>query len=415
MSKGAKNNLGCGVFVLATLALALFVVVKLSGYEESLRPKTNYSVVFPLNIGAMGLKSDSEVRIGGQKVGRVVSVDPVLDAQQAPEKIVVKITVDSRYKLYKDANVVLETPLLGSVSTLNFPSIGNAGAGVLEAGAAIEGRAAPGLLAQAGIDSDKVRMLVDDAGFTMARVKARIDPILGNVEMATTDAKDITGVIKNGITVWSPRITRSIENVESASGKINERIDQAGVLVASVQSLISENRQRIDDALQNVRDLAIKFNNEAYPKITTILNEGTRGVKEAADAVSKVRNLIDEESPEVRLMLANLRLASDQLKLTISEVRRNPWRLLYQPGRKELDRELLYEASRTYSASISDLRAAAASLEAITAAAHGDKPADPKLIADLLSSMQASYGKYKSAEDQFLKKLLESPTEPEKK
>lgn len=415
MSKGAKNNLGCGVFVLATLALTLYVVVKLSGYQESLRPKTAYTVVFPLNIGAMGLKSDSEVRIGGQKVGRVVSVDPVLDAQQAPERIVVQINVDSRYKLYKDANVVLETPLLGSVSTLNFPSIGNAAAGVLEPGASIEGRAAPGLLAQAGIDSEKVRKLVDDAGATMARVKAGVDPILANVEVATSDAKEITGEVKTGIKVWSPRITRSIENVETASSKLNDRLDQAGVLVASVQSLISENRQRIDDALQNIRELALKFNNDAYPKITKILDEGTRGVTAAADALSKVRNLVDEESPEVRLMLANLRLASDQLKLTISEVRRNPWRLLYQPGKKELDRELLYEASRTYSASISDLRAAAASLEAVTAAGRDGQAADSELIAELLNSMQTSYGKYKSAEDQFLKKLLESPAEPEKK
>jgi hypothetical protein len=85
-----------------------------------------------------------------------------------------------------------------------------------------------------------------------------------------------------------------------------------------------------------------------------------------AVAVDDVRLLVNEQTPSLRRTLANLRLMSDQLKLTAVEVRSQPWRLLIQPTTKEFESQVLYDATRSYAAAASDVRAAAEVVQQLT-------------------------------------------------
>lgn len=409
-----KDKAKFGTFVVCVIAMLVFTLVTLAGLANRI-VGTRYLVAFDLQTGAMGLKAGSQVRVGGQNAGEVKAVrfDP---ESGPPTHIIVEVSVDRRIPLAESAQVILETPLLGSVSTLNFYDAGRgtpAGEGYR-----FTGKAAPGLLAQAGINRTDVENLVANANQMtvtanriLKRVDDKMDPILGNVQDATGNARELTGDLRDGVKDWRPRVTRTLDNAEQATANINERAIQAKALLASVQGLIDANRPRIDAITGSLSEIMNTVNTVTLPQVGRVLTQGERGVTYAADMLEDLRGLVREEEPEVRLMLANLRLASDQLKLTIAEVRRNPWRLLYQPGAKELEREMLYESSRTYAAAVNDLRATSATLQEVSAAAKAGGPTAPDQakVDEVVARLRAAYDRYKQAEDQFLKRLIDQP------
>ena len=44
------------------------------------------------------------------------------------------------------------------------------------------------------------------------------------------------------------------------------------------------------------------------------------------------------------------------------EIRRSPWKVLYRPTEKELENELLYEATRSFAVAAADMKAASVSV-----------------------------------------------------
>jgi hypothetical protein len=105
--------------------------------------------------------------------------------------------------------------------------------------------------------------------------------------------------------------------------------------------------------------------------------------------------------------MANFRLASDQLKLTMMEVRRAPWRLLYRPDTKELQYELLYDSARAYATAVSDLRAATESLEAAQAAGGARPATEGATIDELIDQVRRALDAYRLTEEKFVNLLLE--------
>src|SRR5262249_4128384 len=159
----------------------------------------------------------------------------------------------------------------------------------------------------------------------------------------------------------------------------------------------------------DLEDLAHKINTQGWDALAAMLEKGKRGVDDFADVADRVDRLLKEGVPQLKTTIANARLASEELKLALAEVRANPWKLLSRPtGRKDLENEALYDAARAYSLAVSDLRATAAALEAVAAAgAEGGGPADREQIAALVADLDAAFRKYRESEKRFLEKLQE--------
>jgi ABC-type transporter Mla subunit MlaD len=210
---------------------------------------------------------------------------------------------------------------------------------------------------------------------------------------------------------WSPKITSTLTNAEKISADIegsrkllDDGLSRARELIDTAQAVVRDNRPRIDSTIRSADELFAKANGELYAQVQGVLEDGRRGLREFAEAGQRANTLMAEAAPEVRLTVANASLASNQLKLLMAEVRRNPWRLLYQPGKKELEAELLYEASRNYAQAVGELRGVSASLDAVAGA--GDDAQTRQRAIELREQLTGSYDRYKQAEDAFLKILL---------
>src|SRR5436190_19532144 len=83
--RGPRNNVLAGIFLLASLALAIAIIFVLSNIWDRLTVPTNrYHVLFSLLEGAEGLDKGAYVKIGGERVGRVVGWEVTRDGAKVP-------------------------------------------------------------------------------------------------------------------------------------------------------------------------------------------------------------------------------------------------------------------------------------------------------------------------------------------
>ena len=154
--------------------------------------------------------------------------------------------------------------------------------------------------------------------------------------------------------------------------------------------------------------LTEKVNGPTYQQFMRVLDRASVTLEDFATAASDTSDLLNTYAPEVGLILANARLASDQLKLTTVEVRQAPWRLLYTPGTKELENELLYDSVRTYASAVSDLRATSAILRQMKEKGVEFDEQEGQTVEGVIQRLQNAFQRYEDAEQQFLDQWIGS-------
>ena len=463
-SGSSRNNLLAGGFLLGSIVLAVASSFIIKGIDVT--PRTSYRVYFPMSVGASGLQPGSAVNLGGRQVGEVsklefyttadaasigltelaevgseTEIEPATAAQLesgGPERIAgiqVDIEINKDLPLFDNAQVFLEKQLLGSGSEINIASVGNPAARGfvlrgsterLEENEAIIGRvAAPAFLRDAGLGpteqkliSETVKRVHNIATNVDEYVEARVPPIMDGAQQFIDDATALSGNFrKTGerVEVWNGQVDDILTNARNLSErfapfatKAESRLDDAreGIAdargaIAAVREIIDTNRPKVDQTMDNVAAATQGFRDDVVPGTTTTL-EG------AQDFVARLDGLVAESAPAMRRILANGRLAADQLKLATIEVRSQPWRLLYQPTTKEIEEQLLYDSARTYATAVSDLRAASESLEAVLAAqvAGNEGLRSPEDIARVRAELAEAFERYTRSEKALLDRLV---------
>lgn len=429
--RGSRNNVLAGIFVLASVILTVVVVVILSNIGERLQPRHPYIVRFSVVDGAEGLDRGAAVKIGGQRVGRVTSTKFVYnDVTGEPEFVDVAIEIPTNFKLYSDADVQLLRPLLGTGSTINIVAftgmaqvdskfIGPPRA--LQPGDTVIGRlGAPGFIAQS--DYARIQAIIARIDRISEEVEPRVGSIMANADAAVADVRSITGDARKAWPEWEKRITevlaridkasepfeQIVKNVSDTSVSIKDGVTQAQELLAKGKAAIDENRKSLDEIVENVRQLTGKANTEAYDKVLAAVKTAQDTLDSARSAAKQVDDLLVQKSPELSEIITNASLAANQLKLATVEIRSAPWRLLYQPTKKELENELLYNSVRQYSTAVGELRQAAEALRSVAeraeSAGAGVRPADKVTLDALNAKLKDAFDKYQEQERAFLER-----------
>ncbi|MGD9690226.1 MAG: hypothetical protein AB7K52_11290 [Phycisphaerales bacterium] len=469
----SRNNVKAGVFVAAGIAGLLIVLMTIGNvWDYFTQSRTTYVFRFSIDDGALGLKKGSIVKIGGKPVGEVVkvtfkkpddakSVDPLetqsfrvqypingdAPAPEPREAIYVIVSIDTKeVPVYRNAKVFLELPLLGNVSTINIPDVGGGRYNARSApGQPVQqidiGRlqpwemipatlAPPTFLGQAGYgpdQKDQLQIILQRGSEIAEQVKemvsstqGQLDSTMRSVEDAAKNLSSATGMVNGRLPNWLDQIGTILVSANGAAEEGRQRLIEAKALLVVVQNALDENRANIDRIFsgaartaENTAAITDKVNNELYAIVRDALIDGRKVLATTSEAVDRVDRLLAEKTPEFGRIIANARLASDQLKLTMTEVRRNPWRLLYQPTRREIEEELTYDAARTYAEAVSQLRAGTEALEAAVGGMPGDTAAvseqERERLRLITQEIQASFAKYRDAEQKFLERLTREP------
>jgi ABC-type transporter Mla subunit MlaD len=421
--RSSRNNILAGLFVLITLALGVFIIILISNVWERLGAKSNYIVSFTLLDGAEGLDQGSVVKVGGKQVGHVKETRFVFDeATREPLGIDVEILIDREVRLFEDADVQLQRPLLGTASTLNISPIpayrpeGIVPPGpprLLEEGGRLYGRLGPPGFLSPG-DYAKIQDVIEQVHAIVSDVQPQIGPIMADAKASVENVRSITDDARARWETWGGQVDSVVTRVEEASQRVPEivkavedGVQQGRDFVASAQRVIDDNRPKIDEAIEYVRELTRKVQGEAYDKVMAALDSGKQGLDSFASAAAQADELIATKSPELSETITAALLAAQQLKLATIEVRAAPWRLLYQPTKKELENELLYNSVRSYSDAVTQLRAASEALKATAERAATTEGVNQELLNTLTRQLSDAFDRYQKAEKAFMDRWVD--------
>lgn len=418
---GGRNAI-VGAFFIAAVAMAVVVTAILSDLASAFVSTTRYVVRFELSDNAGLLAPGAEVRVGGMKVGKVSDI-----RLGEGDHLDVQIDVDTDLVLHQDAVVRLEVPVLGTGTVVNFISVGT-DQRVAEGGQ-FDGRPSPGLLAQTGLNEDdmeNIRSSIHSLAETSARVSrilADVEPRVGDAVDGLNSALDDAQAISGDLRTRLPRVgdefeamvaeaREGVEVVTSLAKRLDERTGELADVIESVRDTIDTNRPNIDRVLADLAEITTRTNEVIMPAAIETVENARTASAEGAQLATDARAMLEAEAPGIRRMTANLRLASDQAKLTMLEVRRSPWRLLQRPTTRELEGELIYDATRSFAQAASDLRAASESLISLSTDGQGpvDLPGRQRAIEQLHEQLMSSFTRYREAEQELLDRALDLGT-----
>ncbi len=432
-SERQRNNVRAGIFVTVAGALAIAILLALSDIAALFEQSNTYRVSFPVSSGVGDLTTGSSVRIGGLKIGRVKRVDLQRSEGASPlDRIEAEFEITSEVELYDNARLMIGQPLLGADAWISIASVGDpAGGGVrLAPGALLQGAIAPGMLTDllgpenASRADEIVADLKDFTAFLAAldgEYDQRIRPVLEQAGFTADEVRALVARI-NGEDWprWAGAIDRVFSDVHELSDGLDAAVADGRSFIANVDStinrtndLIDANRPEIDALIRRLNETGVdlqaivkRFDAETIDRVHAFLDQGQQGMESFTRVGERINQQLDVIGPDLETAMANARLASEQLKLTTVEVRRSPWKLLYQPSKGEFEHELLYEAARSFAVAASDLKAASESVDRVMAR-HGDRLAmDPDTANQLREHLHASFERYRAAQQRLMDVLV---------
>lgn len=434
-----RNNVLAGVFVIASLILAVAIAVVLGDVLGNIGRKNAYVVRFPTEIGVTGLESGAEVTFAGLPVGRVTGIEPRRSGgpDTPADAMDVTVLVDARITLYEDAFADLAPPILGGVSRINFASAGTGpvapdakaaalaqsnGNGVLEPGEAVRGRFAPSILAQLGFsaeDAERIRNAIADVEAITASVRtttdrvdrmaARLEPTVdqafADASEAVANARDFT--LRFGEDGWAQRIQNILADAERTVAEGPRVASDVRGAIASARGLLETHSDSVARLLGNAESISERVRFDTMDQAEALLREGTLAAASFRAVGEQTDGLLSQLRPDIRAATANTRGITQQARLFLDEVRAQPWRLLKQPSKEDLMREPLYAATRAYADAVSDLRVASEALDAAIrgSASETARPDAAMEVARIAATVQAAYDRYAQTERALLETL----------
>ena len=395
------SGIKTGFFLFSGLLTFAFVAVTLAKLDLFTN-RTPYVIGFTVSDGVLGLSKGSDVRVGGLARGQVDSIVPMMGADGQLIGLRVNIEVDPEVRLHSDAVVLRMLPLLGTTASLNFIALGTAG-DVLPAGSLIQAAPSSGVLASllGPYNATKADQVIDNLA-TFSKFLASV-PTEYNTRIvpALENANTVVADLRTDYSSWRTKISDTLGYAETSSQKLDASLTDVRDLWTRNGPKLDASVANLDTALASANDALKHINQETLGLVDSALRAAESTVDSFGKSVDIVHNLLLERSPDIAESLSNIRSASGQLRLAAMEVRRSPWKILYQPNTDQVAHENLYESARSFAMAAGDLRAAGDSLRLVVERDPGRYESDAKFREAVQSMVLDALTKYELAQKQL--------------
>lgn len=370
-----KNAFKAGLFIVFALLLAAGVLVAIQGARSWLEPSRTVTVAFDLTENLGGLKSGDPVRIGGLDQGHVHAVRYVAssDAVKKPHSEV-DFTIPKRFDLRSDAVVSVEQALTGAAN-LNITDLGRAAP--FDGKAALDGR--PSAIGTLYAIAPELQALVSDVRSKVQPAYQRYDQTLAKAEETVVEGKKAFATFSDFLGGSGPDLRGTLANLNKTTNTVNDRLPKT---LDKADAFIDETKQAVVDGRAAIKDARAL-------------------IAKASDTVNDTHALITRNRSRIDNILTSVRETAGNLEGASAEIRRSPWRLLYQPTKDEMNNLALYDATRQFARAAGQLNDAAGAVRD----AAGDPTVDRKQIQSLLDDLTQTFAKYREVEQVLWKQV----------
>lgn len=455
-SESGGNNLKAGIFTVASIVLGFLTLMVLN--SNALRylvgNYNEYVVRFDLEDGVSGLSKGAEVRVGGLVQGRVTGIqlvdlhqtnasaknetnDPATTDDASPSAEV-RIEVDSSIKLWSNAVAIRTVPILGGSSWINITTVGGTDqrtvsnsprngkdAVQLPVDGTGELLATPGdglLTTIVGPENAiTTRQLLNNVeGFTSFLDQDVVTAFDKDIRPALGDARAVVGEFRADYGGWRQDLDQTFESVAQAADRLDdtmgtaqETMNDARADLQMVGQLINRNVGRLDAAISNVQlmtedGVAItdRLKDHTLARVDAAIDAGADAIGDLAKILRTLDLEVTAALPSIRAFLQDALVAAGELKLATIEIRRSPWRILYQPKPGEVANENLFAAARDFTIAATEVRSAAESLQAVLQASPNMLETDPDLEASVRQFLSNSLQRLESAQSKLFSVII---------
>lgn len=443
------NYLLLGATVAVIVVLFVGVLIFLAGTSTWGRSYQTIQVKFSHDMPLPRLDSGAEVTCGGIPVGKIDRVDlkalPGEDpAGPADLCLVVQAKVDKTVELRKDCKIRAEAPPLGGSGTLTIVHRGYSTL-KLSNDELVQGLSPSGLNAVVGQLGDKLAVELDDKNpqgllrlvkgqldtasseslmsringiasdllVVSGRMKQQLDPqqqgaLLATLDGALSDIKTVTG---------SLREEANTQNPLAMFGRLNGILSALHQASQGAAGMVQDNRPTVQTALSNVQDTTAIIKGSFMPSLLAQLDAAEQTslmskfhaaadktnatLSNLQDMTGSVRNLVLVNQDSLESTILNLQETSEHLRGASREIRRNPWRLLYQPKPGEVKQVAVADAARSFSDAAGKLDSSFARLEAYVRNAGPSLPADDPQLKQFQAELGLSLKNLTESEKKF--------------
>lgn len=397
MPRKQRNELAAGLFVTVAVVVTVGVVLWL-GAAEIFRP-ARQQAVFAVSeeVGSVGLTSGSSVEIAGTEIGKIVEVHLQPDKKRAI--YIADIRRDDVH-IYADARARVVQGFVGE-SMLVVTDRGSEDAGPADENNPVQ---LAGGMSQAMADisetANMLRGIAETVRDTVAPadgdgVLATVEGIIDRLDAATENVLKITANVR-----------RETERTDDALiGKVHGTMDNVHAIAADARPKVEETLTSVRNTAGNIEQYSEHDIADILAKLREVNDEILKIAKDFSDVSSRARQTMAINRPKIDEMIDNMTLVSANLKAASTEIRRNPWRLLYRPEDKELRSQNIYDAARAFSAGAQQLDQALMKLKGLAEAYPDTVPADDPTLEEIHRQIRKTFSEFSTAEQKLWEEL----------
>lgn len=447
--KSRRQDFLLGLTSLALLALFMGTVLFVRPMTAPAR--RSITIEFRHEQGLAPIKAGSPVMLSGAlEVGRVTSLklrpaDPASAGPHPPTLAIrVEAEVDRALALYENCEITTDQPPIGGGGVVTILNVGTPDRPPVtsqiiqglppQSFAAAVGGLSRRMLGQGGF-VEKLERLVDASseGSLAYKLLASLSDINAmtadlRVQLSPGEQQTLMGKIHRMAddlmaTTEALRRQSSTEDGASLAARLHVAVDRLTAALSETTSLIEENRPAVRDTLTGMERLTRGLNEELLPDLkrelarddpASLLGKLHLGLDKINVSLDKVveitetgRRMLVLNRPALDRTIANLKQASDQLRVGIQELILTPWRILNAPASDEKARLEAFEAARRFAEAAVFLDDAAARLEAAVAAAP---PGSARLeadqeVRDIQDALRSAFDRFRRAEEFLYQKM----------
>lgn len=425
MARKKHNELAAGIFVILALGVTAGVVIWLGG-SSILKPAKQKAVFYAMEqAGSFDLVEGGFVQISDEQIGRLVKID--FDPTSGRTYYITEIERGD-IKIHSDGKARVSAGLVGG-GRLIVLSRGSEDKPLADREHAIE--LAGGLdqtMADLGSAVQRINeviqaeLSVSDPEAILNKVHKVIDSLkIAAADMAKTLANIKAETDRQNETAMLAKIHKTIDDANDISANISAQmdVDNKEALMAKVHTSIddinkmtADARPKVSETLGAARDIAVKFREYTDKDIADILaklrqsnTEILKITRDFSTVSGQVKQIVVMNRDNIDEMLDNMVHVSINLKAASKEIRRNPWRLLYEPDDKELHSQNISDAARSFANGAAQLDQAVSKLTSLAKAAPEGIAADDPMLISVRQHLQETFDKFHKAEQALWKEL----------
>jgi phospholipid/cholesterol/gamma-HCH transport system substrate-binding protein len=290
-----REEIKAGLIIVVSMALLTVMIVLIGGSQFLDKFDTYYIKVK----NAAGLEPGAQVKLGGVRVGKVVSVK---EPQGAGESVLVEIGIKKGKPIYKGTKAsVTQVGFVGDIYLLL--SVNNTVNEVIKAGEVIP--------------SDEVV----DFSILMAKAEglsASLETLIKDVNkvFSPQNIQQVESILKNA----DKAIVSATANIDKITADIRKTADRLSKVLDEFEGLVKNNKDEFAQVLKKGR--------EALERADVMM----KSIEKTSKTVDRA---VDLQSQNLDALLNTMTRATEELQDLIQEIKSKPWGIIYKEGKGE--------------------------------------------------------------------------------